>query len=199
MPVSAAAGHGVLFILTFALVKDIEEGFKCMKNTRRFERFDIGVPVRIELIQSRRKRKVIKTYISDLSAIGVFLPELKSLPVGQMLRADIYFLFEGPNPSCQEGYELVTMTVTGRVVRSGSTGTGIAFNEDYGVSSRRIVNGRVKMKDIDDRDAACDSFKIMSRKYLQKNPQAFKEKNNEPEAGCPADDALQQDCLRQYI
>jgi hypothetical protein len=155
-----------------------------MKDTRRFERFDIDAPVRIEIIQSRRKRKVIETYIPDLSAVGAFLPELKSLPVGQALRADIYFLFEGPNPSCQEGYELVTMTVTGCVVRSGSTGTGIAFNEDYGVSSRRIVNGRVELKDIDGSDAACEFFKIMSRKYLQKNPQAFKEKNNGPEASC---------------
>lgn len=198
MPVSADAGHSVLFVLTFALVEGMEEGFKSMKDTRRFEGVDIDAPVQIELIQPCRKRKVIKTYISDLSAAGAFLPELKSLPVGQILKADIYFLFEGPNPSCQEGYELVTMTVTGRVVRSGSTGTGIAFNEDYGVSSRRIVNGRVKMNDIDDSDAACEYLK-MSRKYLQKNPQDCKEKNNESEAGCPADDALQQDCLRQYI
>jgi hypothetical protein len=122
-----------------------------MKDTRRrFERFDIHAPVQIELIESRRNWKVIEMDISDLSAVGAFLPELKSLPVGQLLKADIYFLFEGPDPSCQEGYELVTITVTGRVVRSGSTGTGIAFNEDYGVSSRRIVNGRVTMKDIDE-------------------------------------------------
>ena len=151
-----------------------------MKNIRKFERFDIDAPVRIELIQSRRKRKVIKTYISYLSAVGGFLPELQSLPVGQMLRADIFFFFEGPNPSCQEGYELVTITVTGHVVRSGSTGTGIAFNEDYGVSSRRIVNGRVKMKDIDGSDAAYECFKIMSRKYLKKNPQDYKERNDGP-------------------
>jgi hypothetical protein len=170
-----------------------------MQDTRKFERFGIDAPVRIELIQSGRKWKVIETYISDLSAVGGFLPELQSLPVGQMLKADIYFLFEGPNPSCQEGYELVTITVTGHVVRSGSAGTGIAFDEDYGVSSRRIVNGRVKMKDIDGSDAACECFKSISRKYLQKNPQAFKEKNNGPEASCQADDAFQQDCLRQYI
>jgi len=166
-----------------------------MKNNRRFERFDIDAPVQIELIQSHRKLKVIETYISNLSAVGGFLPELKSLPVGQMLRADIYFLFEGPNPSCKEGYELVTITVTGHVVRSGPTGTGIAFNEDYGVSSRRIVNGRVKLKDIDGNDAACECFKIMSRKYLQKNPQDYKEKNDGPEASSQADDEIPQDRL----
>ena len=139
-----------------------------MNDTRRFERFDIDAPVRIELIQSRRKRKMIETYISDLSAVGAFLSELKSLPVGQMLKANIYFFFEGQNPSCQEGYELITMTVNGRVIRSGSTGSGIAFDEDYRVSSRRIVNGRVKMKDIDESDAVHELYKNHLKETLTK-------------------------------
>ena len=139
-----------------------------MDDSRRFERVGIDAPVRIELIQSRRKYKVIETYISDLSAVGAFLHELKFLPVGQRLRADIYFLFEGPNPFCKEGYELITMSVDGMVVRSGPNGTAITFYEDYKLSSRRIVNGLVTEKDVDESDAAGGCYEIMSSNIGQR-------------------------------
>jgi hypothetical protein len=145
-----------------------------MDESRRFKRFGIDVPVQIELIQSRRKRKVIETYVSNLSAVGAFLHELKFLPVGQRLKADIYFLFDGPNPFCKEGYELIMMTVNGSVVRSGPNGTGIIFDDDYRLSSRRIVKDHVMMKDVDESHAADGCFEIISNNIGKKGRNDFK-------------------------
>lgn len=135
---------------------------KNMDNSRLFERFGIGVPVRIELVQSRCEGKIIESSISNLSAVGAFLPELKCLPVGQMLKAEIFFLFEGPNPFCKEGYELITMTVNASVIRSGPGGTGIAFKGDYRLSSRRIVNnqatGQVTITEVDENYRMIEDF-----------------------------------------
>ena len=116
-----------------------------MKDQRRFERHDIDVTARIELITSRRKRKVIESHVANLSAVGGFFLDVKSLPLGQLLKVDIFLLFERPNPSLEE-HELITMTVTGQVVRSGSSGTAIAFTEEYRLTSQKICKGRRKRK-----------------------------------------------------
>ena len=131
-----------------------------MKESRRFERFCINVPCQIELLQSRRKRKVIKTYISNLSELGAFIPDLKSLFVGQRFKADIFFFLEGTNPFCKEEYELIAMAVYGSVIRSGPSGTAITFNDDYRLSSRRIVNDQVTIKNVDERYAADGIIKL---------------------------------------
>lgn len=111
-----------------------------MKDQRRFERYNIDVPSRIELIASRRKRKVIESHVGDLSAVGGFFPHVKSLPLPQLLKVDIFLPFERPNSSLEE-HELITITVTGQVVRSGSSGTAIAFTEEYRLTSRKICKG----------------------------------------------------------
>ncbi|MBA4422448.1 MAG: hypothetical protein C0390_05005 [Syntrophus sp. (in: bacteria)] len=122
------------------LFKRVRNRAKVMKNRRRFKRYDIDAPVQIELIQSRRKQKVIESHVVDLSAVGGFFPDVKSLPLGQLLKVDIFLPFEGPNPSVEK-HDLITMTVTGQVVRSGSSGTAIAFTEEYGLTSRTICKG----------------------------------------------------------
>jgi hypothetical protein len=111
-----------------------------MKDQRRFERYPIDVPARIELIGSRRKRKVIESHVDDLSAVGGFFPDAKSLPVGQLLKVEICLPFERPNLPPEE-YELTIVTVTGHAIRSGPSGTAIAFTEEYGLTSRKISKG----------------------------------------------------------
>jgi hypothetical protein len=116
-----------------------------MKDQRRFERYPIDVPARIELIGSRRKRKVIESHVDDLSAVGGFFPDAKSLPVGQLLRVDIFLPFERPNLPGEE-YELTIVTVTGHTIRSGPSGTAIAFTEEYRLASRKICKGAKETK-----------------------------------------------------
>lgn len=116
-----------------------------MKDQRRFERYDIDVASRIEFITSRRKRKVIESHVVDLSAVGGFLPHVKSLPLTQLLKVDIFLPFVRSNSSLEE-HELITMTVTGQVVRSGSSGTAITFTEEYLFTSRMICKGAEETK-----------------------------------------------------
>jgi hypothetical protein len=126
------------------LVKRVRNGAKVMKDQRRFERHNIDVTARIEPITSRRKRKVIESHVANLSAVGGFFPDVKSLP-RQLLKIDIFLPFERPNPSGEE-HELITMTVTGQVVRSGSSGTAIAFTEEYRLTSQKICKGAKETK-----------------------------------------------------
>jgi hypothetical protein len=109
-----------------------------MDEFRRFERFNLDVPARIELLQARGKRRIVETRISDVSATGGFVDELKSLPLGQAIRAEIYFLFEDPEPEGKAGRELITMIVTGSIVRSGKSGTAVNFDDNIRFESRRI-------------------------------------------------------------
>ena len=145
-----------------------------MTESRRFQRTGIKAPIRIEFIQGRGKWKIISTNVSNLSAVGAFLPELKSRPVGQGFRADIYFLMEGPNPFCKEGYELITMTVNGHVVRSGPGGTALVFNDGGRLSSRKIVNGQVRIQDVDEIKATSGCFEIVSSTIGKRRPEGLK-------------------------
>jgi hypothetical protein len=119
------------------LDKSVRNGAKYMKDQRRFERYNIDVHARIELITSCGKRKVIESHVANLSAVGGFFPHVKSLPLVQLLKVDIFLPFERPNPSLEE-HQLITMTVTGQVVRSGSSGTAVAFAEEYRLTSCKI-------------------------------------------------------------
>jgi hypothetical protein len=67
-------------------------------------------------------------------------PDAKSLPVGQLLKVEIFLPFERPNLPPEE-YELTIVTVTGHAIRSGPSGTAIAFTEEYGLTSRKISKG----------------------------------------------------------
>lgn len=117
-----------------------------MKDLRSFQRFVVDAPTKVELLHTRRKRKIYESRLSELSATGAFFPSLRNLPVGQPVKVDIHFLFEGPGPSV-EGYELVTMTVTGRIMRSDLSGTAVDFAGDYLLSSRIIRHGKVMARE----------------------------------------------------
>jgi len=111
-----------------------------MNNRRKFERYPVDAPARITLIGSRGKAKTIDSHIDDLSAVGGFFPDAKSLPVGQRLEVDIFLPFERSNFLPGE-YDLITMTVTGDAIRSGPSGTAVAFNDEYRLASRKICAG----------------------------------------------------------
>jgi hypothetical protein len=125
-------------------------------DKRRFDRHPIDAPARMTLIGSRGRRKKIDSYIGDLSAVGGFFPDAISLPVGQRVEVDILLPFERPNLPPGE-YELIIMTVTGHAIRSGPSGTAVAFTEDYRLVSRNTCTGAkqkarrdLKKKRVDD-------------------------------------------------
>ncbi len=135
-----------------------------MHNARRFQRVDIEVPARIEVIESRNRRKIIQSYISNLSAVGAFFPALNSIAVAQRVQIDVFLLFDG-HKSFNGGHELVKLAVTGYVSRSESTGTAVAFDNDYQITSSRLCDGQVETTDVDEGRGAYECFEFMAKQY----------------------------------
>jgi len=108
-----------------------------LRDERKFERFPIEVPARVELLHCKRKDRIIFTQTLDLSATGAFFPELEGLRLGNMVKIDLYLVFEDPDAT-DDVHDMVAMTVTGKVIRSEASGTAICFEEDYDVSTRKL-------------------------------------------------------------
>jgi hypothetical protein len=106
-------------------------------NERRFERFSVEVPARIEILHGKRRDQPFFTQTLDLSATGAFFPVFRGIQLGDILKIDFYLVFE--NYDGDDGnHDMVTMTVTGRVIRSETAGTAISFEEDYEMSTRKL-------------------------------------------------------------
>ena len=105
-------------------------------DARRFQPVDIDAPARIEFIQSR-KRKIMETGVSNISAAGAFFPALKSISPGKQVKVEIFLLF-GRIDVPYEQDELITISTTAVVTRSSHSGTAVAFAEDYRMTSSQI-------------------------------------------------------------
>lgn len=106
-----------------------------MKNKRKFERFEVSVPARIEVPEQdgRTLKFDLETY--DLSAGGTFIKLEKPLSEGCEVKIDIILSFEELKTETDPNGSLILST-TGRVVRSGPHGIAIRFNENYEFKTR---------------------------------------------------------------
>lgn len=105
-----------------------------MDEKRRFERFRIAVPARIEMIDPAGKREQYDLETIDLSAVGACLKSGKPLKKGSRVRIEIFLHFEEPGfPAGPDGS--LTIAATGRVLRSEYGEMTIHFNEDYDVKT----------------------------------------------------------------
>jgi hypothetical protein len=104
-----------------------------MKDKRKFQRYDINMPIRIE-IQSQTGRSEKNEYEGiNLAAGGMLIKKGQSLPENSPIKIDIMFYFEKlKSPKNLEG--ALIMTVTGQVVRNETERIAIRFNEDYEMS-----------------------------------------------------------------
>jgi len=137
-------------------------------DTRRFDRIEIEVPARIEIIESRKKRKPIESYVSNLSASGAFFPALKSIPLGKQVKVDIFLLFEGQHPVNEE-HDMVVLSVTAVVIRSDHAGTAVAFAEDYRMTSSRICDDLLVTREVETGPTAYESVTLMINQYSHAN------------------------------
>jgi hypothetical protein len=104
-----------------------------MSDKRKFQRYDIDIPVGIEIVpQAGISEKVYFEGI-NLSAGGMLINKGQFLPESSSIKIEIIFhLEELKTPENSEG--TLIMTVTGQVVRTESERTAIRFNEDYEMS-----------------------------------------------------------------
>ena len=105
-----------------------------MDEKRKFERFNIGVPARIEIIAQEGGREKYDVETSDLSAEGTYLKSGRPLQEGSQVRIEIFLNFEELRcPADPDGSLIIS--ATGRVLRSGHEGMAIHFNDDYDIKT----------------------------------------------------------------
>ncbi len=103
-------------------------------NKRQFERYDIKVPVRIEILSKRKRAEIYVLETHNLSAGGAFFKSTNFISKGTLVSLEIMLNFDElmtfTNP---EGS--VSITCTGRVFRSDPEGMVICFNDDFQIFS----------------------------------------------------------------
>jgi hypothetical protein len=102
-----------------------------MIETRRFIRYPLPLPVRLETIELDNK-EVLDLETRDISASGTFIPTLKSFPEGTRFNLD----FTIPGDSIDKFKYIKSLKgCTGTVVRSTSKGIAIHFDKDSYIMS----------------------------------------------------------------
>ena len=101
-----------------------------MDDKRKFERLEINVPVRVEIITQEGQREKYDLEANNLSAVGVYIKHGKLLPEGLEVKIELFFNFEELKTPADPDGKLIIFT-TGRVLRSGPEGMAIGFNDDY--------------------------------------------------------------------
>lgn len=104
-----------------------------MEERRKFERFALNVPTRIEIPTKKGGREKIALETDNLSAGGVYIksspPPLKE---GSPVKIEIFFHFdELKTPEDPEGTLIIT--ASGAVRRTDQDGTAICLDDDYDI------------------------------------------------------------------
>jgi hypothetical protein len=161
----------------------IHKSNEFLGNERRFERFPVEVPARIELLHGRRKEQPFFSQTLDLSASGAFFPEFKRIRLGDMLKIDFYLVFENYD-SDNGNHDMVTLTVTGKVIRSEASGTAIRFEEDYEMSARKLFPIKEANSSVVSQTENTDDFPKLFKKLPGKGKKGRPETS--PEGGADA-------------
>jgi hypothetical protein len=106
-----------------------------MDEKRKFERFNVNVPARVEIIPREGEREKFDLETIDLSAEGTYLKSGRLLQEGSQVSIEIFLNFDQLKcPDDPDGSLIIQ--ATGRVLRSGGGGTVIHFNHDYDIKTR---------------------------------------------------------------
>ena len=97
-----------------------------MDNKRMFERFDMEIPVLIECLRPKRRKKLILVTV-NLSASGAYFNTPRPYPTNAEVKVEV-LLHDG-----QESFPVIT--VSGRVLRSEPKGMAVLFNDDYEITA----------------------------------------------------------------
>jgi hypothetical protein len=110
-----------------------------MKDKRRLKRFDLKIPATIELMDSDRKEGIVNLRTSNMCSSGAYFHTTKPLPEGTRVKIDLVLPLDRLK-RLEDGCKRAYIKITGRVLRSGSKGMAICFDEDYQlVGSARLI------------------------------------------------------------
>ena len=107
-----------------------------MDDQRKFERFEITAPARIEILKPGESGEKILLETHDLSAGGIFVKTARLLPEGSPVKMEIFLHFSGPETQTPPDRATVII-VTGRIIRSTDEGMAIGFNDDYDITATK--------------------------------------------------------------
>ena len=101
-----------------------------MQERRKFERFQLRLPGKIETVAIRRRKETSELFTDDVSAGGAFFPTDHPLPLGTQVQLQLILANERIRQlTGEEG----CMRLEGTVVRSEPTGMAISFDENYDI------------------------------------------------------------------
>ena len=102
-----------------------------MQERRKYERFDLRLPGKIEVVTSD-KQEVLDLLTSDVSAGGAFFRTAEPIPKGAGVKVRLVIASERIKElTGAQGL----IKVDGTVVRRNATGMAISFDEDYQIVS----------------------------------------------------------------
>jgi hypothetical protein len=105
-----------------------------MGDKRKFERFEVSVPARLEVLNPGGKTEKMILESGNLSASGVFIKTDSLIPEGSPVRMEIFLHFSDPEAETPPQRATV-IVVTGRIIRTTNEGLAIHFNDDYEITS----------------------------------------------------------------
>lgn len=105
---------------------------EAVPERRKFERSDLNVTGRLEIISQDSEIKKYDFETSNLSAEGTCLKFGRLLREGSPVRVEIFLDFEEMRSPADPNGTLI-IAATGIVLRSGYEGTAIHFNHDYDI------------------------------------------------------------------
>ena len=108
------------------------------KEKRKLERFDLGIPAKIEVLpwDQKREEDVLDLMTSDISSGGAFFHTSQPLPEGTEVKIDLVLPLDRLK-ELKEDCDQVYIRITGTVLRSESEGMAVYFNEDYLILPKR--------------------------------------------------------------
>ena len=106
-----------------------------MKERRRFARFNIKLPVRMEAVTSD-KREVLDLKTKNISYSGTFIPTLTSFPEGTRFVLD----FTVPTDNLEDFKDIKSLKeCMGRLVRSAPHGLAIQFDTECQIKGLKAL------------------------------------------------------------
>jgi hypothetical protein len=105
-----------------------------MEDRRKFERFDLKVPAKIESVYN--EEGVIYDFeTSNLSAEGAYLKLGRMLPEGSQVRIEIFLNFDELR-SLDDSNGSLIIAAAGSVIRTEHDGIVVHLNKDYDLKAR---------------------------------------------------------------
>ena len=104
-----------------------------MKNKRRLERFNLGLPATIELLSPAQEERLFKLITTNVCSGGAYFHTHQPLPQGTRVKIDLVLPLDKLR-KLKDEHKMAYVNVTGTVSRSESGGMAIFFDEDYQIT-----------------------------------------------------------------